>query len=216
MTTREFTPRLDRQISREVTTTVEVSASTAYAYDTQELQTGDRVSDGAWRRDSDTELAIGLNDSNGLSFPDLTTPTSGVEVAFDGAAATTLTITDMGFLRNPFGQILGIQLTFDGPLPAAGAMLTIMIPTGGTQTVTQTVQRPVWAQRRDFSGRDFSQVVQGGLITIRDTRYIVRTESGPWAAGDTFTDEDGETLSVQGVQQIGRGYLELLARSGGL
>ena len=130
MTTREFTPRLDRQISREVTTTVEVSASTAYAYDTQELQTGDRVSDGAWRRDSDTELAIGLNDSNGLSFPDLTTPTSGVEVAFDGAAATTLTITDMGFLRNPFGQILGIQLTFDGPLPAAGAMLTIMIPTG--------------------------------------------------------------------------------------
>ena len=44
----------------------------------------------------------------------------------------------------------------------------------------------------------------------------MRAESGPWAAGDTFTDEDGVALSVQGVQQIGRAYLELLARSGGL
>ena len=215
MTTREFMPRLDRQITHEVTTTVEVSASTAYAYDTQELQT-DRVNDGAWRRDSDTELAIGLNDSNGLSFPDLTTPTSGVEVSWDGAAATILTITDMVLLRNPFGLPLGILLTFDATLPAAGAMLTIMIPTGGTQTVTQTAKQSVWAGRRDFSGRDFSQVVQGGIINLRDTRYIVRAESGPWTAGDSFVDEDGNTLNVQGVEQIGRGYLELLARSGGL
>ena len=67
-----------------------------------------------------------------------------------------------------------------------------------------------------FSGKDFSQVVQGGIISVRDTRYVVRVESGPWAAGDTFVDEDGERLVVQGVQQIGRQYLELLARSGGL
>ena len=91
---------------------------------------------------------------------------------------------------NPLGQ----------PLP----------PTG------EATEVKIWAGRRDFSGRDFSQVVQGGLVSIRDTRYIVRVETGPWSAGDTFIDEDGVTLSVQGVQQIGRQYLELLARSGGL
>ena len=89
-------------------------------------------------------------------------------------------------------------------------------PLGNPLPPTSETGVKLWAGRRDFSGRDFSQVVEGGLITIRDTRYIVRAESGPWAAGDTFTDEDGETLVVQGVQQIGRGYLELLARSGGL
>ena len=89
-------------------------------------------------------------------------------------------------------------------------------PLGNPLPPTSETEVKVWAGRRDFSGRDFSQVVQGGLISIRDTRYVVRAESGPWAAGDTFQDEDGATLTVQGVEQIGRGYLELLARSGGL
>ena len=91
---------------------------------------------------------------------------------------------------NPFGQ----------PLPAT----------------VEAAEVKVWAARRDFSGKDFSQVVQGGLISIRDTRYIVRVESGPWSAGDSIIDEDGERLVVQGVAQVGRQYLELLARSGGL
>ena len=89
-------------------------------------------------------------------------------------------------------------------------------PLGNPLPPTSETEVKVWAGRRDFSGKDFSQVVQGGLISIRDTRYIVRAESGPWAAGDTFKDEDGATLSIQGVEQIGRSYLELLARSGGL
>ena len=114
MTTREFVPRLDRQISHEVTTTVEISASMTYAYDAGELTPGDRIDDGEWRRDSDTELAIGLNDSNGVSFPDLIPPLAGAEVAFDGATATILTLTGFELLRNPFGQLLGILLTFDG------------------------------------------------------------------------------------------------------
>ena len=91
-----------------------------------------------------------------------------------------------------------------------------LTPLGQPLPPTSETEVKVWAGRRDFSGRDFSQVVQGGLITIRDTRYIVRAESGPWAAGDTFTDENGVTLSLQGVEQIGRQYLELLARSGGI
>ena len=89
-------------------------------------------------------------------------------------------------------------------------------PLGNPLPPTSEAEVKVWTGRRDFSGRDFSQVVQGGIISVRDTRYVVRVESGPWAAGDTFVDEDGERLVVQGVQQIGRQYLELLARSGGL
>ena len=89
-------------------------------------------------------------------------------------------------------------------------------PLGQPLPPTSETEVKVWAARRDFSGRDFSQVVEGGIVTIRDTRYIVRAESGPWIAGDTFKDEDGATLSIQGVEQIGRSYLELLARSGGL
>ena len=89
-------------------------------------------------------------------------------------------------------------------------------PLGNPLPPTSETEVKLWAGRRDFTSKDFSSVVQGGLITIRDTRYIVRSESGPWAAGDAFKDEDGVTLNVQGVQQIGRAYLELLARSGGL
>ena len=84
-------------------------------------------------------------------------------------------------------------------------------PLGNPLPPTSETGVKLWAGRRDFS-----QVVEGGLITIRDTRYIVRAESGPWTAGDTFNDEDGNRLTVQGVEQIGRGYLELLARSGGV
>ena len=39
----------------------------------------------------------------------------------------------------------------------------------------------------------------------------------PGAAKDSFKDEERrDMLTVQGVEQIGRGYLELLARSGGI
>ncbi len=214
MTTgRDYAPVLDRLIQREVSTEVEVPATTTYAYDAQELQSG-RIDDGEWRRDSDTELGIGLNDSNGLSFPDLTLPTNGVEVSFDGAAATILNVTGMEILRDPLSFIsLGILLTFDGTLPASGTSLTIMLPSGGTQMVTQTATRNVWAARRDYRGRDFLQARDAGLFTITATRFIVRAEGPAWATGDTFTDDKGETQSVQGIGEIGRGrWLELLTQ----
>ena len=208
-----YAPVLDRLIQREVTTTVEVPATTAFAYDAQELSGGNRVDDGEWRRDSDTELAIGLNDSNGLSFPDLTLSVSA-EVAFDGAAATTLTITDMVLLRNPFGLPLGILLTFGGALPAAGTALTIAIATGGTQTVTQTAMRSVWAARRDFRARDQAELGDGDNFTLEDSRFVVRFEGPSWNQGDTFIDDGGQARTVRGVNEIGRGrWLELLARS---
>ena len=215
-TPRDFAPVLDRLLQRQVSTEVEVPALTTYAYDAQELQSG-RIDDGEWRRDSDTELGIGLNDSNGLSFPDLTLPTNGVEVAWDGATATTLNVTGMEILSDINGLPLGILLTFDGTLPAAGTALAIMVPSAGTQTVTQTALRPVWAQRRDYRGRDFLRVSETeSLIGITSTRFIVRAEGPAWTIGDTFTDDKGATQTVQGVGEIGRGrWLELLTQSTG-
>ena len=124
------------------------------------------------------------------AYPSLKTwcyPLTVLGLSWDGAAAATLTVTGLAIVRAGFTfQPISLRLTFGSTLPAAGAALAITVQTGGTQTVTQMVTRSVWASRKDYSGRDFSQVVEGGLITIRDTRYIVRSESGPWSAGDTF------------------------------
>ena len=179
------------------------------------METGIQVDDGEWRRQSDTELDIGLDDVNGLSFPDLTLPTNGVEVSFDGAAATILNVTGMEILRNPNVIPLGIRLTFDGTLPAAGTALTIMVPSAGTQTVTQTAVRNVWAARRDYRGRDFlqSSSTTGNLFSITSTRFIVRAEGPVWAIQDTFIDDKGQRQTVQGTGEIGRGrWLELLVK----
>ena len=206
---------LDRLIQREVSVEVEVPATTVYAYDAQEIEQGLRVDDGEWRRQSDTELDIGLNDTNGLSFPDLTLPTNGVEVSWDGAAATILNLTGMEIISNPSAIPLGIRLTFDGTLPVAGTALTLMVPSGGTQTVTQTAVRDVWAARRDYRGRDFLRIssTTGSLISIESTRFIVRAEGPAWALNDTFIDDKGQRQTVQGIGEIGRGrWLELLVK----
>ena len=173
--------------------------------------------DGQWRRPSDRQLIFSPSPSTGGSFPfDLEAPVSGVGVSFDDGTATELTITTITIERHPFTQLpTAYTLDFDADLPASGEVLKVRIPGAMGMSVTTTEQVKIWAGRRDFSGRDFSQVVAGGLVTIRDTRYIVRSESGPWTAGDAFNDEDGVKLTVQGVEQIGRQYLELLVRSGG-
>ena len=216
MTTREFTPRLDRQITREVTSTVEVPASAVYTYDALYVGGGDNLDPGTWRRESDTELILALADSGGgLSFPqDLVLPLDGVGVSWDGAAASILTITALVIVRAGFTfQPISLRVTFGSALPAAGAALAITVQTGGTQTVTQTTQRPVWAARRDFLGRDLVTAIAGSLVTIGDTRFIVRAEGPAWDEGDTFIDDEGVTRTVRGVAQIGRSrYLELLAR----
>ena len=214
MTTRGYEVNLDRLLTREHTVEVEVPATTTYAYDAQELSGGNRIDDGEWRRDSDTELAIGLNDSNGLSFPDdLSIPTSGVEVSWDGATATILTITALDILRDPLSFIpLGILLTFDATLPAPGTALTVRVASGGTQTTTSTTEQRVWCALRDFTGRDQITVADHAFFTLADTRVIVR-DDGTWNVMDTFT-LDGQSLTVRGIANVGgrRQYLELLSR----
>ena len=218
MTTREFQPPvLDRIIERLVTTTVEIPASMVYPFNELYTGGGDDLDPGTWIRESDTVLLIDPVDSNGISFPtDLVTPLEGVGVAFDGADATTLTITGLEVSRHPFTfQIQNIRLTFGSALPAAGTVLTLSVETEGTQTVTQTVTRKEWASRRDFLGRDLTRVTStDSVVTIQDTRFIVRAGGLAWKENDTLTDDEGVSRIVQGVAQIGRGrYLELLARS---
>ena len=214
MTTRAYQVNLDRLLTREHTVEVEVPATTTYAYDAQELSGGNRIDDGEWRRDSDTELAIGLNDSNGLSFPDdLSLPASGVEVAWDGATATILTVTALETLRDPIIFIpLGLLLTFGATIPAPGTALAIRVPSGGTQTTTSTTEQKVWCQLRDFTGRD--QINSGGGFnySLEDTRVIVRAD-GSWAVMDTFNLE-GQDYTVRGIASVGgrRQYYELLSR----
>ena len=217
-TSRDYAPVLDRLLQREVSTMVEVAGVMTFAYDTQELMSGG-IDDGEWRRDSDTVLGLGLNDSNGLAFPDdLSIPLTGVEVSWDGAVATTRILTALEILHDPLTLMpIGLMLTFDGSLPAAGTALTIQVETGGTMTVEQTTTRPVWAARRDYRGRDFLRVSETeSLIGITSTRFIVRAEGPAWAIGDMFTDDKGNVQTVQGVGEIGRGrWLELLTQSTG-
>ena len=215
---RDYAPVLDRLLQREVSTMVEVAGTIAYVFDARYTGGGnDNLDDGTWVRDSDTELSIGLNDSNGLPFPvDLSIPTQGVEVSWDGGAISTLTLTAFLEVRTGFNNTLtALRLTFDGPLPAAGTALTIEVESGGTQIVMQTVTRSVWTARRDYRGRDFLQVSDtGSLLGITSTRFIVRAEGPAWDIGDMFTDDKGNAQTVQGVGEIGRGrWLELLTQS---
>ena len=199
---------------------VEVPGTVTYAFNEEYISGGNiNLDDGSWFRDSDMTLTIGLNDSNGLPFPvNLPIPSEGVEVAWDGATATILDITGLLLVRQALTQqLVSLRLTFDATLPVAGTVLTIMIPSGGTQTVTQTATRNVWAARRDYRGRDFLRVSETeSLIGITSTRFIVRAEGPAWAVGDTFTDDKGATQTVQGIGEIGRGrWLELLTLSTG-
>ena len=72
----------------------------------------------------------------------------------------------------------------------------------------------VWAARRDFAARDFVQAGNLGLITVADSRFIVRALGPAWNEGDVFQDDDGIRRTVQGVSNHGeRGwYLEVLGR----
>ena len=217
MTTRQFaSPVLDRLLQRETTTTVEVLALMAFAYDALYIGGGDRLDPGTWRRDGDTELRLALLDSAGLSFPtDLMTPLAGVEVAFDGAAATTLSLTALEVVRFGFNLTpASLRLTFGADLPAAGTALTVTFDTGGTQTVTKTATRSVWCARRDFRARDQLQAGDGQFFELSDTRFVVRAQGQAWDVGDTFTFE-GESFTVRGVSELlGRlRFTELLART---
>ena len=219
MTTRRnfAAPVLDRLLQREVETSIEVPATMAYAFNSLYEGGGDNLDDGTWLRRSDTELGIGLADSDGVDFPtDLILPATGVMVSWDGAAASILTITALVIVRVGFSnQPVSLRITFGSTLPSAGTSLSLTVTTGGTKTTTQTVTRSVWCARHDFSARDQLNIAPGQFFELSDRRFVVRFEGPSWDVGDTFTFE-GESYTVRGVSQLGRSrHLELLARVAG-
>ena len=72
----------------------------------------------------------------------------------------------------------------------------------------------VWAARRDFTARDFVQAGSFGLITVSDSRFIIRALGVAWVEGEVFLDDEGFRRTVRGVSNHGeRGrYLEVLGR----
>ena len=70
-----------------------------------------------------------------------------------------------------------------------------------------------WARRNDFAGGDFVSSDNAGLVTVADSRYIVRRDPY-WVEGVRFTYETGDTRTVQGVSEFRHNsdHLKLLSR----
>ena len=88
-------------------------------------------------------------------------------------------------------------------------------PLGQPLPPTDSTTVKVWAARRDYRGRDFLSASDIGRFPVTSTRFIVRAEGPAWAILDDFTDDKGETQTVQGIGEVqGRGrYLELLTQA---
>ena len=55
------------------------------------------------------------------------------------------------------------------------------------------------------------QTTDAGLVTVKDTRLLVRALTGPWVEGDVITDDRGETRTIEGVSEVGtRGLARLI------
>ena len=60
-----------------------------------------------------------------------------------------------------------------------------------------------WARCNDFAAGDFVSSGNAGLVTVADSRYVVRRDPY-WVEGVRFTDETGDTRTVQGVSEFRR------------
>ena len=91
-------------------------------------------------------------------------------------------------------------------------------PLGNPLPPTSETEVKVWAQTEVTSpGGTSPRWFRVALSRLETPGISCGLNPVPGVAGDTFTDEEWrDMLTVQGVEQIGRGYLELLARSGGL
>ena len=195
MTTRNLPP-LDRLIEREVTTSGAVqSASHTFAHGATTI--------------SGQTLTLPLTDEDGAT---VTPPAVGAVLNLDGRnsfnspASAMITVAALTVDTE-------IEITFTGSIGTIASGRSLTVGYMVQPEVISTVK--VWAGRRDFPAGDFVDSTTSGLVNINDSRYIVRAESGPWAAGDRLTDDDGNARTVQGVSQLDRRFLEILARRTG-
>ena len=101
------------------------------------------------------------------------------------------------------------------PVPPAQAPALRANPWGQPlpSAAKPSVMETVWAERRDGAGVTLEESRTLNL-PIESVRYTIRAEVGTaLKVGDTLTNENGETVEVLGISQIGRNrYLELLTR----
>ena len=99
------------------------------------------------------------------------------------------------------------------PVPPAQAPALRANPWGGLAASAEASTGRVWAERRDGAGVTLEQS-QTLNLPIESARYTIRAEVGTAIkVGDTLENENGETVEVLGISQIGRNrYLELLTR----
>ena len=220
MTTPRRAPVLDRLIVR---TGLEqgppITTSVVYRLDTEAALVDEA---GEWFFASN-RLSFYLQDADGVALPALGSLTIGTQMVtiVSGGYTVTTGITNYDEARNPFNSPLSGtgRLTFpSGAVDGNQLSGVVTLGFGGIISITPApveTEIRMWAARRDFAAADFVQSTSAGLVTIKDSRYIVRQESWPDVDElDTFQD-DGSTWTIQGVGQIGRRYLELLARRTG-
>ena len=176
-----------------------------------------------------TVIEFGFRDLDATSFPSegnvfigtqLTVrPTEILGTLADGRTFTLMVSDPETYVTSPEWNIDSASTVVTGDQTAAIGTDPVAFDyqqLGYEQTTTETVNVKLWAKRRDFTASDQFASPSSVVSYVTDTRFIVRDTPGiTWAAGDTFTNSDGDFYTVIGTGRLGtRGsYHELLVRT---
>ena len=236
MTTQYRPPVMDRVIGVPATATREV---TVLAQDLRYDQWRPRnnvVSPGQWSMDNPagsrlrpfdsltlfseaTRLTLTLTDVDGLELGDPSEPFALTMIWSDGRSlAYTVTASESYIVPGSPSSagrtftLSAVVLTGDGAAPPAGDV-TVRAGTGSTTTITDDIERRIWAARRDIRVRDQEDFSDGAAVVVGDAVYTVRRlDNLKFVTGSTMTDDRGIPRRIRGVSEVGRRYLELLCR----
>ena len=224
MTTRGYEVNLDRLLTREITVPGPPLVGVTYRYDSKVTALTENITptlsgQGSWAGIG-TSLWLFETDADGADVPegDSITLDSTSMVVITGVGGYTFSTVLVAYVvaSNPVTfhplpdtRMLTLQ-NFPHPEIPDGP-ITVTLPTGGLGPDV-TVQQEVWCGLRDFTGRDQINIGDGLVITLGDTRVLVRADES-WDVGDIFTLE-GQRLTVRGIARVGgrKQYLELLSR----
>ena len=201
-----MTLALNILIQREVTvTTVAPAPPTVYRFaDNLDPTTGDA---GRWQRQSDTELLLSTEDSDGANVPAMFAGLPITVTVAIGPAMADHELTEWLTLGdNPFTfqtEQDTRRATFEGVLSTDGGELSLSFPGVGSVTTTETVVQNLPSRRFDGAARNEVRASPGSFLSIDGSRYRVRFDpANPWVTGDTFTDETGSNRTVRGVAHL--------------
>jgi len=150
-------------------------------------------------------LGLAPVDADGAT---IVAPSVGDSIIINGSITRTLTTVDTG---PPLQLWWGTGLSNTSSLENG---ITVSFSSRSDQNNNPNpnpVATPLWAARRDFTGRETLEQT-GGAQNVDLTRLIVR--AGPdFEIGGRLTDDKGVDRQIVGVSEIGRGqYVELIAK----